>query len=147
MNKAETHADDALRYYATLGKAAGLRGGMWRDILRNQVERPLASAPEPAWSLYLAAVHAGTAEYLTIDNSRCDILTDRYAIEVEWVKKWHQAIGQSLHYSILTGRRPKIILLLRGHDHENRYLDRCRMVCERAGIELETVLTVDRSDS
>lgn len=106
---------------------------------------PLPTDNEPAWSKYIAALIGGVAEYRTIDNSRCDVLTDQFAIEVEWVKKWKESIGQSLLYSILTGRRPKVILLMRGHDHEQLYLDRCRMVCQEAGIDIETLSTVNRS--
>tara|TARA_R110002072_G_scaffold238769_3_gene396398 strand:- start:18886 stop:19305 length:420 start_codon:yes stop_codon:yes gene_type:complete len=117
------------------------------NVTGLSLSTPLPSDNEPAWSKYLAAKLGGVAEYRTIDNSRCDVLTDDYAIEVEWVKKWKESIGQSLLYAELTGRRPKVILLLRGHDHERLYVDRCRMVCCRAGITLETVSTVDRSEN
>lgn len=108
--------------------------------------RPLPTDHEPAWSKYIAAQRGGIAEYRTIDGSRCDVLTEEFAAEVEWVKKWKESIGQALLYGLLTGRKPKVILLLRGHSHEQLYLDRCRMVCLQVGITLETLLTTERDN-
>ena len=110
------------------------------------MNRPRPNDHEPAWSKYIAAQCGGIAEYRTIDGSRCDVLTEGFAAEVEWVKKWKESIGQALLYGLLTARKPKVILLLRGHDHEQLYLDRCRIVCQRAGIELETLLTTEREN-
>ena len=44
-------------------------------------------------------------------GGRADCISDEYAIEVEWVKDWYQAVGQSLYYAAATGRKPGIILL------------------------------------
>lgn len=116
-------------------------------LLGSAGDRPGPKAWEPVWSKYLAAKLGGVAEYRCIDGSRVDVLTDDFAAEVEWVKKWKESIGQALLYSLLTGRAPMVILLLRGHDHERKYLDRCRMVCVRADIELRTESTVPRAVS
>ena len=34
------------------------------------------------------------------DGTRCDILTDTHAIEVDFADKWAEAIGQSLNYAM-----------------------------------------------
>ena len=44
------------------------------------------------------------------DGGRCDILTDKYAIEVDRARKWHEAIGQAVHYSIALNRKPCIAI-------------------------------------
>ena len=44
-------------------------------------------------------------------GGRADCLNDKYAIEVEWVKDWYQAVGQSLYYAAATKKKPAIILL------------------------------------
>jgi len=126
-------------------KQAGACEGEAIDLSWSDTEPPGPKAWEPVWSKYLAKLHRGVAEYVCVEGSKVDLLTSDFAAEVEWVKKWKESIGQALLYSILTGRPPMVILLLRGHEHERRYLDRCRMVCRRAGIELRTVETVPRS--
>ena len=54
----------------------------------------------------------GQVEYRLPDGTRCDCLTDEYAIEVEFAPKWKEAIGQALHYARLTGKKPAIVLLV-----------------------------------
>ena len=62
----------------------------------------------------------GHYEYVLPDKKRVDCLTSRYAIETDWGKKWAESIGQSLSYSVATGKQPAIYLLLRNKkDEEN----------------------------
>jgi len=53
----------------------------------------------------------GVVEYGLPDRSRVDCLTDERAIEAEWAKNWYEAVGQSLHYAMFTGRRATILML------------------------------------
>ena len=71
------------------------------------------------------------------DGTRVDILTPKFAIEVDWAKsgKHFEAIGQALYYAIVTDRRPGIILLRRGSD-DDRFIHRTQAVCSRYGIRL-----------
>ena len=48
----------------------------------------------------------GQVEVVMRDGTRCDILTATHAIEVDFARSGQRAIGQSLHYSMLTGKRP-----------------------------------------
>ena len=41
----------------------------------------------------------GQVEVVMKDGTRCDILTATHAIEVDFAKKWAEAIGQSLNYA------------------------------------------------
>ena len=43
-------------------------------------------------------------------GGRCDILTDKYAIEVDKASKWHEAIGQALHYGAVLNRKSAIAI-------------------------------------
>jgi hypothetical protein len=45
------------------------------------------------------------------DKSRCDCLTENFAIEFDFDKKWAEAVGQSLLYSSYTGKTPGIVLI------------------------------------
>lgn len=101
------------------------------------IENP-ADYKEVDWSRWIAT-QAGhdpifACEARTRSGKRVDILTDHEAIEVEWVSKWYQAIGQAGFYAIETGRQPAIILLSRGD--EEREILLCQAVCARYGIRL-----------
>ncbi len=56
----------------------------------------------------------GFVEFRLNDKSRIDCLTSDYAIEFDFSKKWAEAIGQSLYYSLKTGRSAGIYLILKG---------------------------------
>jgi len=47
----------------------------------------------------------GEKEHGLSDRTRVDCLTDTHAIEIEFANKWKEAIGQSLHYSLMTGKK------------------------------------------
>lgn len=51
-------------------------------------------------------------EYQLSDHTRCDCLTKANAVEFDFGKKWAEAIGQSLYYSLQTGRRAGVVLIL-----------------------------------
>lgn len=76
----------------------------------------------------------GTIEYRLDDLSRVDCLTDEYAIEVEFAKKWKEAIGQALFYGIKTNRTPAIALIVDGND--TKHINRLNVVSERYGIKV-----------
>ena len=54
----------------------------------------------------------GQVEVVMKDGTRCDILTSTHAIEVDFAKKWAEAIGQSLNYAMQTGKRPGVALIV-----------------------------------
>ena len=89
-------------------------------------------------SANIAVERKGIAEFRTPDGSRVDVLTEEYAIEVEWSSKWAEAIGQSLYYGIATNRKPAIILLVKDPIKERKYYLRCLAVCAKHNIYLET---------
>jgi len=61
---------------------------------------------------------AGQVEVRMDDGRRIDCLTDSHAIEFEFARKWPEAIGQSLEYSMLTGKSAGIVLVLRRSEDE-----------------------------
>ena len=84
----------------------------------------------------LAPKYNGKLEVVQWDASRVDILNDEYAIEADWSHKWAEAVGQSLYYSILTGKKPGIILLVKDKKKESKYIYRCQTVCAKYDIKL-----------
>ena len=54
----------------------------------------------------------GQVEVTLPDKTRCDCITDNHAIEHDFGSKWAEAIGQSLYYSLQTGKRSGVVLIL-----------------------------------
>lgn len=77
----------------------------------------------------------GKAEVTLNDGTRCDCITENYAIEVEFAKRWYQAVGQSLHYAIKTKRVPGIVLIVDPADGR-RYLQRLRKVIREFSLPI-----------
>ena len=75
------------------------------------------------------------------DKSRVDILTDKLAIEVDWAKKWCEAVGQSLWYADNFARAPGICLLSDDFKNDAKYIYRCQVICSKQNIELWLVDT------
>ena len=64
----------------------------------------------------------GETEVRLPDKTRCDCLTEEYAIEFDFAKKWCEAVGQSLHYARLTEKKAGIVLII-GQDPSKREKD------------------------
>jgi len=76
----------------------------------------------------------GEMEYRLSDRTRVDCLTNNYAIEVDWAKKWAEGIGQSLYYSQMTGKKPAVALIITKKD--KRYKKRLEKVADRYNIKI-----------
>ena len=71
-----------------------------------------SALPEKHYQDIFAAQLGGRTDVTMGDRTRCDIVTATHAIEVDWSKKWAEAIGQSLNYSFQTNLRAGIILIM-----------------------------------
>lgn len=65
---------------------------------------------ESAWRDALAEHLHGQTE-VVIDGGRIDVLTDQLAIEVDFQHKWHEGLGQALHYADATGKQGAVALI------------------------------------
>ena len=83
----------------------------------------------------------GVIEHVLSDHTRVDCLTAEYAIEYDFARKWAEAIGQSLHYARMTGKKPGIALIMT-KDTDDRYLERVNGVIEEYQLPI-TVWTVE----
>lgn len=77
----------------------------------------------------------GITEYRLSDKTRVDCLTDEYAIEVDFAKKWAEGIGQGLHYGLMTNRKPAVALIVRT-DKDNKFLKRLNSVAKEYNIKV-----------
>ena len=77
---------------------------------------------EKNWN-HLVCQHWHGTEEVWIDGGRVDCITNIHAIETEYAHKWHEAIGQSLYYSLGTGLKPGI-LVIKQNKKDDKYITR-----------------------
>ena len=105
-----------------------------------------ATHPERWYAERAAAEYNGILELRMPDGTRCDIVTERHAIEVEFAPKWKEAIGQSLHYAAQTDRIAGILLIL-VEPNEERYLESLREVIAHYSLPIDVRVIRTWSDS
>ncbi len=93
--------------------------------------------PEKYYQEKWCADQAGQVEHILPDRTRVDCLTATHAVEVDFGKKWAEAIGQSLYYSHLTGLRPGVLLIV-GPGDSIHWL-RTMMLAKKYGIDVWTI--------
>ena len=76
---------------------------------------------ERDYQLHCNQIFQGKVEYRLSDGTRVDILTDCLAIEVDFAKKWYEAVGQATHYARLTDRPPGVLLIVKER-YEEKYV-------------------------
>ncbi len=81
--------------------------------------------------------HNGRTEVVLADRTRCDCLTSSHAIEFDFADKWEEAIGQSLYYSLQTGKKAGIVLILE-KPKDMRYWIRLNSVILNDGLDIDT---------
>lgn len=83
----------------------------------------------------------GDTEIVLEDNSRVDILTDTYAIEVDFAENWAESIGQSLFYAEMTKKKPAVLLIMNSTSKPD---DKCLVrLLKVAKLNHITVWTMD----
>ncbi len=98
---------------------------------------------ERAWCQALAPKYGAEVEVRLWDGTRCDLLSATEAIEVDWAAKAYEAVGQAVWYSIVTGRRPAVLLLVRDPAKEARHIYRATAICTRLDITLYLEITTE----
>ncbi|MDC9720928.1 MAG: hypothetical protein PSN46_09430 [Gammaproteobacteria bacterium] len=84
----------------------------------------------------------GVIEYRLADGTRADCLTSTHVIEVDFAKKWYEAIGQSLFYSVATGKHAGIALILL-NDKDYRYWIRLNTTIEYHALPIKAWIIKD----
>ena len=77
----------------------------------------------------------GEVEYVLENRTRVDCLTEEYAIEFDFARKWAESIGQALYYALETDRKPGVVLIIEDPKDE-RYLERLLEVSEEYEIKV-----------
>lgn len=76
---------------------------------------------EKDYADYIQSLIGGDRE-VQVHGGRADLVTDEYAIEIEWAPKWKEAIGQALWYALNTRKKPAIILILENEDQYKYFI-------------------------
>lgn len=97
--------------------------------------------PEKYYQAKWCDQQGGLKEVRLSDGTRCDCLTASHAVEVDFARKWHEGIGQALHYARLTGKRAGLVLIIE-RPRDLKYLDRVMGLIRWHNLELD-VWTVD----
>jgi len=84
------------------------------------------------WAIHNGAI---STEYVLPDKTRVDIITNEYAIEVDFAQKWAESVGQSLYYSTMTGLKPGIVLIVEDVK-DYRFVFRVEILTKKYGIKL-----------
>ena len=79
-------------------------------------------------------------EVVASNGTRCDILTNEYAIEVDFAKKWQEAVGQSLNYSVEFNKKAGILLILES-EKDKVFLDRLTTLVAEKNLQI-TIWTI-----
>ena len=105
----------------TFDLPSGGRESLWRDALSRR------------W-------HGQTEK--RIEGGRIDVLTDQYAVEVEFPYKWHEGLGQSLHYASATGKQGVLAIIAYAQGEANlreksrQQLEMIEKLCASNGIKM-----------
>jgi len=78
----------------------------------------------------------GVMEQSLLDRARIDCLTDEYAIEVDFSKKWAESVGQSLYYAEMTGKKPAVALIVSQKQKDQKHLKRLEVLANKYGIKI-----------
>ncbi len=91
-------------------------------------------AHESDWSKALAKALKGRTE-VTTEHGRVDVLTERFAIEVDRLAKWHESIGQASHYAQTTQKKAVVALIVLPSDSLDK-LELIENTCASKDIKL-----------
>ncbi len=90
-----------------------------------------------AWYRDNWCIGKGKAEVLLPDRTRCDCLTQTHAVEVDFAPKFYEAIGQALYYSLQTGKKGGIVLIVENKS-DYKYWLRLNSTIEHFHLPIDT---------
>jgi hypothetical protein len=78
-------------------------------------------------NIYCTGIN-GIQEYTLKNKVRVDCLTNEYAIEMDWARKWYEGLTQAMYYAMKTNKKAKLVLIRDKNDQ--KYIDRAKEVIE-----------------
>lgn len=93
--------------------------------------------PEKHYQDQWCAEQHGQTEVRLPDKTRADCITDKNVIEFDFAPKFYEAIGQALYYSLQTGKRAGIVLIIESLD-DRKYWIRMNSTIEHFKLPIDT---------
>ena len=94
---------------------------------------------EASYQRAWCSANGGIEEYQNKDYTRVDCLTNTHAVEFDFANKWAESIGQAVHYGIMTGKKPKVVLILDSPKTQMVYYKRIKAIGKKYQIDTEYV--------
>ena len=94
--------------------------------------------PEKYYQNLWCKEQKGVSEFKLLDNTRIDCLTSTHAVEFDFASKWAEAIGQSLHYARMSGKKAGIVLIIE-KDSDFKYYNKIQSLCKDYNISLNYI--------
>lgn len=89
---------------------------------------------EHEWTTALAESIKGKTE-VAVEFGRADVVNEHYAVEVDFLPKWKEGLGQALHYGDVTGLIPVLALIVREPPKEG-LLKQIESLCTAKGVKV-----------
>jgi hypothetical protein len=90
--------------------------------------------------------HRGRTGVRLPDGTRCDCLTDAYAIAFEFGEMWMESIGQTLYYAVQTGKYAGVVLILED-PNDYKYVRRLNATIQYHRLNLKVWLIENYADA
>lgn len=119
-----------------MGATSQQQAGTQADSAARYKASPDGQLPEVYWQHAFNELYADGATEVAVEAGRADIVNGTYAIEVDRIQKWHEAIGQALHYAKETGKQPAIALFDDGSANSAEAYAEAQKVCASEGIKV-----------
>ena len=100
-----------------------------------------SQAPEAQWRDYISE-KLGARHEVAVEGGRVDVMTDTEVYELDWPHKWHEGLGQALHYADATGKRPVLALISYSQDPDKlqpssrERFEMVERICRKQGVKL-----------
>jgi hypothetical protein len=104
---------------------------------------PCYEEREADWTRELARSLGGETE-LAVESGRMDVATSRYAIEVDRIEKFHEGIGQAVHYGKSSSKIPVLAIFSNSRLVDADKLALIESSAQDAGVKL--VLLIGMGD-
>ena len=133
-----------------LNAAAAYANSFEYGYTKNPVKYVKHKYSEASYQQAWCKKHNGIMEYENNDKTRVDCLTDTYAVEFDFANKWAESVGQALHYSLMTGKKAKVVLIL-DNSKQMIYYKRVQKLADKYHFEVEYVtdeiLNLDKDEN
>lgn len=112
----------------------------WEHVHHDHSE----ASYQQAW----CSLQNGIEEYENKDFTRVDCLSEKYADELDFANKWQESIGQALHYGLMTGKKPRVVLILDNPKTQMVYFKRVQRIAKEYNFDAvyitDAILNLDK---